>query len=146
MGLHRQYQKSQLWEKSYSWKTLLLLHLFGADAKSTPTYSSDLHFSVFQYRPDRGALMCSKICLKKLWNKSKGRIFWTDLRPLSAEVIFQTYFTPPMWKISDFGRSAWQLHYNTDKFRSKEIRGGASAITTLPPLKNSGACNMVIKP
>ena len=29
-----------------------------ADAKSSPSYSSDLNFSVFQNRPDRGALMC----------------------------------------------------------------------------------------
>ena len=28
-----------------------------ADAKSTPSYSSDLHFLGFQYRPDRGALI-----------------------------------------------------------------------------------------
>ena len=33
-----------------------------ADAKSTPSYSSDLHFSVFQNRPDRGVLIFSKIC------------------------------------------------------------------------------------
>ena len=30
-----------------------------ADAKSTPSYSSDLHLSVLHYRPDRGALTCS---------------------------------------------------------------------------------------
>ena len=29
-----------------------------ADAKSTPSYSSDLHFSVLKYRPDRGMLIC----------------------------------------------------------------------------------------
>ena len=31
-----------------------------ADAESTPSYSSDLHFSVLQNRPNRGALLCSK--------------------------------------------------------------------------------------
>ena len=30
--------------------------LYRADAKSTPSYSSDLHFLVFQNRPGRGAL------------------------------------------------------------------------------------------
>ena len=38
----------------------------GADATRTPSYSSDLHLSVLIYRPDRGQLMCSKICSKKL--------------------------------------------------------------------------------
>ena len=33
----------------------------GADAKSTTSYFSDLHFTVFQNRLDRGALICSKI-------------------------------------------------------------------------------------
>ena len=42
------------------------------DAKSTPSYSSDLHFSVLQNRPDRGALICSKICSKKFKVKKKG--------------------------------------------------------------------------
>ena len=37
-----------------------------ADAKRTPSYSSDLHLSGLHYRPDRGALKCSKICPKKL--------------------------------------------------------------------------------
>ena len=37
-----------------------------ADAKSTPAYSLDLHFSVVHYRPDRGTLICSKICSKEL--------------------------------------------------------------------------------
>ena len=60
-----------------------------ADAKSTPSYSSDLHFSGFQYRPDRGALICYKICLKKLKNEYKGQqclnflYFLTNLGPIS---------------------------------------------------------------
>ena len=33
--------------------------------KAPPCYSSDVHLSVFQNRPNRGALLCSKICLKK---------------------------------------------------------------------------------
>ena len=37
-----------------------------ADAKRNPSYSSDLHFSVLHYRPDRGTLTCSKICSIKL--------------------------------------------------------------------------------
>ena len=37
-----------------------------ADAKSTLCYSLDLHFSVFQNRPNRGALICLKIHFKKL--------------------------------------------------------------------------------
>ena len=40
--------------------------LWMADAKRTPSYSSDLHFLVLHYRPDRGTLICSKICSKKL--------------------------------------------------------------------------------
>ena len=35
----------------------ILSKIYKADAKSTPFYSSDLHFSVFQNRPDRGALV-----------------------------------------------------------------------------------------
>ena len=42
------------------------------DAKSTPSYSSDLLLSVFQNRPDRGALICLKICSKKYKTKRKG--------------------------------------------------------------------------
>ena len=34
------------------------------DVKSTPSYSSDFLLSVFQNRPNRGALICSKICSK----------------------------------------------------------------------------------
>ena len=41
-----------------------LTSLRRADAKSTPAYSSDLHFSGLYYRPDRGMLICSKICWK----------------------------------------------------------------------------------
>ena len=37
---------------------------YWADAKGNPSYSSDLHFSVFQNRPDRGALICSKYVQK----------------------------------------------------------------------------------
>ena len=48
------------------------LSVFMADAKSTLSYSSNIHFSVFQNRPDRGALICWKICLKKFKNKKKG--------------------------------------------------------------------------
>ena len=50
----------------------VLLELLWVDAKSTTSYSSDLHFSVFQNRPHRGALICSKICSKKLQTKKKG--------------------------------------------------------------------------
>ena len=32
------------------------------DAKSTPSYSLDLHFSVVQDRSKKGELICSKIC------------------------------------------------------------------------------------
>ena len=42
-----------------------------ADAKSTPSYSSDLHFSVFQNRPDRGLLIMFEKMFKKFWNKKK---------------------------------------------------------------------------
>ena len=44
-----------------------------ADAKSTTSYSLDLHFSVIKNRPDRGALICSKTCSKKFENKKKGQ-------------------------------------------------------------------------
>ena len=37
------------------------LRHFQVDAKSTPSYSSDLHFSGLHYRPERGTLICSKI-------------------------------------------------------------------------------------
>ena len=39
-----------------------------ADAKSAPSYSSDLHLSVFQNRPNS-----SKICSKKFLNKKKDQ-------------------------------------------------------------------------
>ena len=56
---------STLWRryfiKSSFWNVFCALV---ADAKSTPCYSSDLHFSVFQNRPYRGALIYSKICSK----------------------------------------------------------------------------------
>ena len=48
-------------------------------AISTPSYSSDLHFSVFQNRLYRGALICSKICSKNLYHFS---YFWTNLGPI----------------------------------------------------------------
>ena len=45
------------------------------DAKSTPAYFSEIHFlglivqlSDLYYRPDRGQLICLKICLKKVYN------------------------------------------------------------------------------
>ena len=34
------------------------------DAKTTPSYSPDLRFSGLHYRPNREALICSKICQK----------------------------------------------------------------------------------
>ena len=57
-----------------------------ADAISTPFYSSDLHFLVFQNRPDRGALICSKILV----------ICQTNLGSIPVKLIFQTYCTPPI--------------------------------------------------
>ena len=42
-----------------------------ADAKSTPSYYLDLPFSVLHYRSNRGTLICSKICSKKLYNTDK---------------------------------------------------------------------------
>ena len=46
------------------------------DAKSTTSYSSDLHFSVFPNRPNRGALICLKFFLKisKIGQKFKNGI------------------------------------------------------------------------
>ena len=41
-----------------------------ADAKRTRSHSSDIHFLVFQNRPNRGALVCLKICSKKFLNDS----------------------------------------------------------------------------
>ena len=38
---------------------------FGADTKSTPCLSSDLHLSVIKIRPKRGQLICLKICSKR---------------------------------------------------------------------------------
>ena len=37
-----------------------------ADTKSTPCYSPGLHLSVIKNRPDRGQLICSNTCSKKL--------------------------------------------------------------------------------
>ena len=42
-----------------------------ADAKSNPSYSSELHLLVFQDMSEKGALIFSKICLKK--HQSKDR-------------------------------------------------------------------------
>ena len=58
-----------------------------ADAKSTPSYSLDLHLLVIKNRPNRGPLIC---------------------------LIFRTYFTPSMLQISDFGRSDRKYHYRSD--------------------------------
>ena len=42
-----------------------------ADAKSTPSYSSNLHLSAIKNRSDRGQLICLKVCSKKLYNIEK---------------------------------------------------------------------------
>ena len=57
-----------------------------ADAKSTPSYYSDLHFSIFQNRPHRGVLICSKICVKS----SKLRI---KVQMAYARYICTVFFT-----------------------------------------------------
>ena len=54
-----------------------------ADTKSTHFLSPDLHLSVIKIRPDRGKLICSKICSKKLKNKIKGRqLFMPEKRSI----------------------------------------------------------------
>ena len=44
-------------EKSQPLLNYILFVGYLADAKSTPSYSSDLHILVFQNSPDRGALI-----------------------------------------------------------------------------------------
>ena len=58
-------------------------------------------------------------------------IFLTNLGSIPLKQIFQTYCTPPMWPISDFVRYVQQLHYDTEKCRSDEIRGGTFSIRPL---------------
>ena len=67
------------------------------DAKMNPSYSSDLHFSVLYYRPNRGTLICSKICSKKLL-LAYFFYFWTNLGPILVELIVKHIIRPPCWK------------------------------------------------
>ena len=53
--------------------SILLLETL-VDAESTPSCSLDLHFSVFQNRPDRGALICSKLCSQLHFNSKKMKV------------------------------------------------------------------------
>ena len=63
-------------------------------------------------------------------------------KPGAVELIFQTYFTPPLWQILDFGRSDRYCHhrsYNYIKIKRKMlvqgIRGGAFSIRRKKPIK-----------
>ena len=55
---------------------------------------SDQHISVFQNRPDRGAIICSKLCSKKFSNKKKG---WKWYMP--DKKAWQWCYMPDKWII-----------------------------------------------
>ena len=84
--------------------------------------------------PIRGRKICSKICLKikflpnkqlyhcREWQSSKILyakwifFFWTNLRLLPIELIFQTYFTPLKLQRLAFLITDWYWHNKTDNF------------------------------
>ena len=105
-------------KRKLDWTSTIQARL--ADAKSTPSYSSDLHLSVLKNRPDRGQLICLKICL--------FFIFLDKARTYTSRTYCQTYYTPPMLQISDFGRSDRDLHLRSDNYKVRGIRGSAFSI------------------
>ena len=54
--------------------------------KSTPSFSLGLHFLVLPDRSEKGALICSKICLKKFKNKKKGQKWYMPDKKRSTMV------------------------------------------------------------
>ena len=88
--------------------------LVTGDAKSTPSYSLDLHLSVIKNRPDRGQLICSKyVWYSLVLRQSLGLLvflsFKTILGPLSIELIFEH-----LLQISYFGRSDQKCLHRSD--------------------------------
>ena len=134
------------------------------DAKRTPSYSSDLHFSDLHYWPYRGTFICSKNVWKRLTMLSmpdkKGQqwwyfitclifpnsgINWTNLGPISllgyfyisgqSSDLHKSNLLSPMLQILDFGRSDRDLHHRSDNCKVWEIRGGAFSICCRDTLK-----------
>ena len=116
--------------------------------KAPPLKSLVLHFLVFQNRPNRGPLICSKICLKKL-SSSTG-----DVRLLSIVSTLPFHFnaygqTSVLYRSNLFSNILYApkiaklgfFKFMTDiviigltmtfyyrKCRSKDLRGGAFSI------------------
>ena len=104
--------------------------------KAPPLKSSVLHFSVLQNRPDRGQLMCSKICSKssKISKQVDNAYFWTNLSPILVEFIVKHIIRPQnskprLFKFrTDIEFIGSKLHFITEKCRSEDLRSGAFGI------------------
>ena len=112
-------------QKAYS------LWVFMADTKSTLSYSSNLHFSVFQNRPNRGALMCWKICSKKFKNKKKG---WKWCMPDKKG---QHWCYMPdkcnIFENESTSISDWYCHHRYDNYSKITIKYNRAAIWANSP-------------
>ena len=103
----------------------------GVDAKSTPAYSSDLHFSVYQDRSERGLLIGSKICLKR--SKIGKR---ADNGGYNGQAYFSSiFYAPCITKLGFFfnlgpilSSQVRQLHFINKICQVRGISGGAFII------------------
>ena len=109
-----------------------------ADATSTPSYSSDLHFSVFQDRSETGALqMFYKMFDKVLKFPKKVE---NDICPISVEIIFRTNLRPMSstewegWRSNVPSHHGWMYALNLTNLRFCKIG----------PILSSGSDNYII--
>ena len=115
----------------FIFQSFCLYIVFQADAKSTPSYSSDLHLSVIKNGLDRGPLKCWKTCLKML---QKVDNCLCPIKKVNNEAIAIYFNLDPIYVLNSkkTDKFQFQFQFRSDKLLSRQSKAADRSHISIP--------------